>query len=207
MKTAVSPIRMIVGLGNPGSEYERTRHNAGQDLVELLARQFSSSVTSSTLSSTPKFFGFSGLVRISDQDVRLLVPTTFMNRSGQAVASLSKFFKIATEEILVVHDELDLAPGIARLKVGGGHGGHNGLRDIISALGNNKNFARLRLGIGHPGHASAVANYVLKRAAPNDAQAIEDAIDESLRVIPEVVSGDWDKATRTLHNKLSTKKQ
>lgn len=203
MKTAVSPIRMIVGLGNPGSEYDRTRHNAGQDLVELLARQ-----SSSPLSSTPKFFGYSGLTRISEKDVRLLIPTTFMNRSGQAVASLSKFYKITPEEILVVHDELDLAPGVARLKVGGGHGGHNGLRDIISALGNNKNFARLRLGIGHPGHASAVANYVLKRAAPLDAQAIEDAIDKSLRIIPDVVDGDWDKASRTLHtNNSSTKKQ
>lgn len=196
MKTSVAPIRLIVGLGNPGSEYDRTRHNAGQDLVELLARQ-----SGTSLSSTPKFFGLSTLARITNTDVRLLVPTTFMNRSGQAVAALSKFYKIQPEEILVVHDELDLEPGVARLKVGGGHGGHNGLRDIISSLGNNKNFARLRLGIGHPGHASAVANYVLKRAAPDDARAIEDAIDESNRVVPDLVNGDWDKATRTLHTR------
>ena len=103
------------------------------------------------------------------------------------------------ESILVVHDELDLEPGVARLKMGGGHGGHNGLRDIISALGNNKNFARLRLGIGHPGHASAVVNYVLKRPSRNDADAIENAISESLRVVPELLAGDWEKATRTLH--------
>lgn len=196
MKTVAAPIRMIVGLGNPGSEYERTRHNAGQDLVELLARQLHS-----PLSSSPKFFGFSSQVRIANQDVRLLVPTTFMNRSGQAVAALSKFYKITPEEILVVHDELDLAPGVARLKVGGGHGGHNGLRDIISALGNNKNFARLRIGIGHPGHASAVSNYVLKRAAPNDQLAIDAAIDESLRVTDDLVNGEWDKATRELHTR------
>lgn len=196
MKTSAAPIRMIVGLGNPGSEYERTRHNAGQDLVELLARQ-----SNSPLSSTPKFFGFSGLARIANRDLRLLVPTTFMNRSGQAVGALSNFYKIAPEEILVVHDELDLAPGVARLKLGGGHGGHNGLRDIISSLGNNKNFARLRLGIGHPGHASAVANYVLKRAAPDDVRAIEDATDESLRVINHLVEGEWDTATRTLHTR------
>jgi len=194
MKLSVAPIRLIVGLGNPGSDYARTRHNAGQDLVELLAQQ-----SSSSLSPSPKFFGYACQTRVSNHDLRLLVPTTFMNKSGQAVAALSNFYKITPEEILVVHDELDLEPGIARLKIGGGHGGHNGLRDIISALGNNKNFARLRLGIGHPGHASAVANYVLKRPAPNDAQAIENAIDASLHVIPELLAGDWDKATRTLH--------
>lgn len=195
MKTPAVPVRMIVGLGNPGSEYEHTRHNAGQDFVEALARRLQA-----PLNPSPKFFGLSALVRIESQDIRLLVPSTFMNRSGQAVAALSRFYKIETESILVVHDELDLAPGIARLKIGGGHGGHNGLRDIIQALGNNKNFARLRLGIGHPGHASAVANYVLKRAAPSDQSHIDNAIDEALRVTPELVSGDWDKATRNLHS-------
>ena len=184
MKITAAPIRLIVGLGNPGNEYKNTRHNAGQDLVELLAQQFQAPI-----SSTPKFFGFSSLARVANRDIRLLVPTTFMNRSGQAVAAIGKFYKIAPEEMLVVHDELDLAPGIARLKLGGGHGGHNGLRDIISALANNKNFARLRLGIGHPGHASAVANYVLKRASAEDAGAIEGAIDESVRIVPELVAG------------------
>ena len=196
MKSAAVPIRMLVGLGNPGSEYENTRHNAGQDLLELLAHQAGTS-----FSPSPKFFGLSAKIRINNDDVQLLIPTTFMNRSGQAVAALARFYKIDPEAILVVHDELDLAPGIARLKIGGGHGGHNGLRDIISALGNNKQFARLRLGIGHPGHASAVANYVLKRAAPQDQLAISNAIDESLRVIDELVSGDWDKATRELHSR------
>jgi len=195
MKTQAAPIRLIVGLGNPGSEYARTRHNAGQDLVEALARQ-----QQCPLSSTPKFFGFSANTKCNGEDLRLLVPTTFMNKSGQAVAALSKFYKIPAEQILVVHDELDLAPGVARLKLGGGHGGHNGLRDIISSLGNNKNFARLRIDIGHPGHASAVSNYVLKRAAPNDAQAIEHATDEALRIVGDLIDGEWDKATRTLHS-------
>jgi PTH1 family peptidyl-tRNA hydrolase len=195
MKTPPAPIRLIVGLGNPGSEYSHTRHNAGQDLVELLARQ-----QQAPLSSSPKFFGFTSATKLQSEDLRLLVPTTYMNKSGQAVAALSKFYKIQPEHILVVHDELDLSPGVARLKFGGGHGGHNGLRDIISSLGNNKNFARLRIGIGHPGHASAVANYVLKRAAPADAQAIENAIDESLRIVSDLVDGEWDKATRNLHS-------
>ena len=194
MKVTVAPIRLIVGLGNPGADYAHTLHNAGQDLVEQLARQHGAS-----LASNAKFFGLSCQIRIADRELRLLVPTTYMNKSGQAVAALCKFYKITPEETLVVHDELDMEPGMARLKLGGGHGGHNGLRDIISSLGNNKNFARLRLGIGHPGHASAVSNYVLKRAAPQDAKAIEHAIDESLRVFPELIEGDWDKATRTLH--------
>ncbi|WP_096087529.1 aminoacyl-tRNA hydrolase [Agaribacterium haliotis] len=196
MKSKAVPIRMIVGLGNPGSDYERTRHNAGQDLVELLARQ-----VGSTLAPSPKFFGLCAKARIANSDVHLVVPTTYMNRSGQAVGALARFYKIAPEEILVVHDELDLSPGVARLKIGGGHGGHNGLRDIISALANNKNFARLRLGIGHPGQASQVASYVLKRAAAADQQAIDTAIDESLRVLDDVVSADWDKATRELHSR------
>ena len=194
MKSPAIPIRMIVGLGNPGSEYEGTRHNAGQDLVEQLAR-----ATASPLTNTPKFFATSSLCHIAGDDLRLLVPSTFMNRSGQAVAALSRFYKIEPEAILVVHDELDLAPGVARLKVGGGHGGHNGLRDIISALGNNKNFARLRIGIGHPGHANAVASYVLKRAQQADRDKISVAIDEALKIIDELVQGDWDKATRQLH--------
>lgn len=194
MKLSVAPIRLIVGLGNPGTDYAQTRHNAGQDFVEQLARHYNS-----TLSANTKFFGLTSHIVSSSHELRLLVPTTYMNKSGQAVAALSKFYKIEAESILVVHDELDLEPGVARLKMGGGHGGHNGLRDIISALGNNKNFARLRLGIGHPGHASAVVNYVLKRPSRNDADAIENAISESLRVVPELLAGDWEKATRTLH--------
>jgi peptidyl-tRNA hydrolase len=189
-----TPVQLIVGLGNPGPEYANTRHNAGQDLVEELARQHHIS-----LSSTPKFFGYSGRGTIAGQDVRLLVPTTYMNRSGQAVSALAQFYRIPPEAILVAHDELDLPPGTARFKFSGGHGGHNGLRDIISALGNNKDFARLRLGIGHPGNAKQVADYVLKRAPQAENELIQTGIERSLAVIRDIVSGDWERAMRTLH--------
>ncbi|MFL0810141.1 MAG: aminoacyl-tRNA hydrolase [Agarilytica sp.] len=195
MKTPAAPVKLIVGLGNPGEEYAHTRHNAGQDFVSELARQFSESLT-----PTPKFFGLSARIIVNARDVRLLVPTTFMNRSGQAVAALAQFYKIEPENILVVHDELDLDPGIAKLKIGGGHGGHNGLRDIISACGNNKNFGRLRLGIGHPGNAKQVSNYVLKRAPTTEQNKLEDAINNALRQIPELINGDWEKAMRELHS-------
>ena len=152
-----NPIRMIVGLCNPGTEYDGTRHNAGADFVDELARQYAGQ-----LSPESKFYGEAGRINVGGKDIRLLKPTTFMNRSGQSVSAMAKFFKIAPEEILVAHDELDMDPGVAKLKIGGGHGGHNGLRDIIKALGNNNNFARLRIGIGHPGNAKEVANYVLK---------------------------------------------
>ena len=189
-----SPIKLIVGLGNPGPDYVNTRHNAGQDFVEALAR-----LQSQTLSSDSKFFGSTARVIIDSRDVRLLVPNTYMNRSGQAVAAICNFYKIDPENVLVAHDELDLAPGVAKLKLGGGHGGHNGLRDIISAFGNNKNFSRLRLGIGHPGNAKQVANYVLKRASNDDRIAIENAIDKSLKYLPEAISGNWESAMKALH--------
>lgn len=189
-----TPVQLIVGLGNPGPEYANTRHNAGQDLVEQLARQYQI-----PLSPTPKFFGYSGRGNINGQDVRLLVPTTYMNRSGQAVGALAQFYRIPPEAILVAHDELDLPPGTARFKFSGGHGGHNGLRDIISALGNNKDFARLRLGIGHPGNAKQVADFVLKRAPLAESELIQTGIERSLAVIRDIVSGDWERAMRNLH--------
>ena len=192
-----TPIKLIVGLGNPGSQYANTRHNAGQDLVERLATQHSVS-----LSSDSKFFGDCGRVFIGSRDVRLLVPTTFMNRSGQAVAALANFYRIEAEEILVVHDELDLPPGVARLKQGGGHGGHNGLRDIISAMGNNKEFQRLRIGIGHPGNAKQVSGYVLKKASGDDAIGIDHSIDQSIKVLPALLAGDLAGAMQELHSKL-----
>ncbi|WP_188149950.1 aminoacyl-tRNA hydrolase [Teredinibacter waterburyi] len=187
-------IKLIVGLGNPGAEYAHTRHNAGQDFVEAIAQTYGE-----TLQNTPKHFGFSGRVIIGGKDVRLLIPTTFMNRSGQAVASLANFYKVAPENILVAHDELDLAPGAAKLKIGGGHGGHNGLRDIIAALGNNNGFGRLRIGIGHPGNAKLVSNYVLKKAPSAEQALIDDAIRESEKAVPDLVNGDWEKAMRELH--------
>lgn len=186
--------QLIVGLGNPGSEYANTRHNAGEDLVRLLADKLGVSLTSDS-----KFFGLSAKASFKGKDLRLLVPTTFMNRSGQAVGAIANFFKIPAESILVVHDELDLAPGVARLKKGGGHGGHNGLKDIQAALGNNPNFARLRIGIGHPGAAPLVASYVLKRAPQSEQELIEKAIDKSLTVLPEIIAGDWNKAMKDLH--------
>ncbi|SMF54481.1 peptidyl-tRNA hydrolase [Alteromonadaceae bacterium Bs31] len=191
-----APVKMIVGLGNPGAEYANTRHNAGQDFVQELARAHGQA-----LANTPKHFGYTARINVAGKDVRLLVPTTFMNNSGQAVASLANFFKIAPENILVVHDELDLDPGVARLKVGGGHGGHNGLRDIISSLANNKNFGRLRIGIGHPGNAKMVSAYVLKKAPQAEQHLIEDAIRESEKAVPELLAGDWEKAMRELHTR------
>ena len=150
-------IKLIVGLGNPGPQYSQTRHNAGAWFVGALSRDYNIPLNLET-----KFFGHSGRGLIDGKDCRLLIPNTFMNLSGKAVGALATFYKILPDEILVAHDELDIDPGLVKLKKSGGHGGHNGLRDIISALGNNKNFYRLRIGIGHPGNAKLVSNYVLK---------------------------------------------
>ncbi|MCP8899113.1 aminoacyl-tRNA hydrolase [Gilvimarinus xylanilyticus] len=189
-----TPVQLIVGLGNPGAEYDRTRHNAGADLVSELARQAGTS-----LSLEKKFFGKTARITLGSRQVHLLIPTTFMNRSGQAVGALAQFYKISPEAILVAHDELDLDPGVTRLKIGGGHGGHNGLRDTISALGNNKNFARIRIGIGHPGHASKVTGHVLKRAGNGEQQLIDESIDRVIDVLPLAVNGEWNKAMHKLH--------
>ncbi len=187
-------IKLIVGLGNPGAEYDRTRHNAGADFVAELARQYSTPLVAES-----KFFGLSTRIFVGSRDVRLLIPTTFMNLSGKSVGAIAQFYKIEPENILVAHDELDLAPGVARLKIGGGHGGHNGLKDIIKALGNNKNFCRLRIGIDHPGSAKLVSNYVLRKAPVAEQQLIEESIHNSLRALPDVVNGDWNKAMKDLH--------
>lgn len=198
MKTPETPVKLLVGLGNPGPDYDKTRHNAGQDLVTALAHQYAG-----TLSVNPKFFGLEGRVTVNGRDLRLLIPTTFMNRSGQALAAMCQFYKIPTESVLVAHDELDLDPGVARLKIGGGHGGHNGLRDIISAMGNDKGFGRLRLGIGHPGNAKQVSGYVLKRANKSEQAHIHAATEEALAYIPMLTQGDWEKAMRELHSKAT----
>ena len=138
-------------------------------------------------------------ITVGGKDLRLLKPLTFMNRSGQSVSALAKFFRIPPESILVVHDELDLAPGTARLKKGGGHGGHNGLRDLTSALGGN-GFLRLRLGVGHPGHKDQVVDYVLKKASQGDQRLIDDAIDDALGVVPLLLDGSWERAMNQLHS-------
>lgn len=192
-----SPISLIVGLGNPGRDYQNTRHNAGVWFLQALAQQFKIQFT-----EQPKFFGLAARTEIADQSIHLLIPTTFMNLSGKSVAALAQFFKIPPEAILVVHDELDLLPGIARLKQGGGAGGHNGLKDIIQALGNQNNFQRLRLGIGHPGQASQVSNYVLGAPPASEKQLIEEAIEKALPEIPAIISGD----TQAVMNRLNQAK-
>ena len=193
-KPSENAIELIVGLGNPGTQYDETRHNAGFWFVEELARAYGA-----TLQPEKKFFGHAARISINGQDVRLLNPTTFMNRSGQAVGALATFYKIPPQSILVAHDELDLPPGVGRLKQGGGHGGHNGLRDIIASLGNNKDFLRLRLGIGHPGNSKEVVNYVLNKPPVADRQRIDAVVDEAVRVTAEAVNGARQKAVQELH--------
>ncbi|HEY7776495.1 MAG TPA: aminoacyl-tRNA hydrolase [Kineobactrum sp.] len=192
MTTSIS---LIVGLGNPGSDYRGTRHNAGADFVIELARLHGAS-----LQAESRFSGLTARIQSGGHDLRLLIPTTFMNRSGQAVAAMAVFFKIAPEQILVAHDELDLPPGTARFKRGGGHGGHNGLRDIVSCLGNSREFARLRIGIGHPGHASRVTGYVLGKPQAAEREQIDASIDAAIAALPLLLAGDDTKAMTQLHS-------
>ena len=191
----MTAIKLIVGLGNPGTEYRGTRHNAGADFIEELARTNGGSLRAET-----RFFGLAGQLTLSGHDLRLLIPTTFMNRSGKAVAAMATFYKIAPDQILVAHDELDIPPGSARFKRGGGHGGHNGLRDIIPALGNNNDFYRLRIGIGHPGHASRVTGYVLGAPSAEDRLRIDASISEAIGALPLLLDGDETKAMTRLHS-------
>lgn len=190
-----TPVDLIVGLGNPGPKYHLTRHNAGAELVRTLA-----ATLGSPLKPESKFFGETARVTLAARDVRLLIPDTYMNRSGQAVAAMAKFYQIAPQRILVVHDELDLDPGTARFKLAGGHGGHNGLRDIIKSLGNSAEFARLRLGIGHPGAAPLVTDYVLKKPSPGDQKLIDCSIQKAIDHLPQAVDGHWEKAMNELHS-------
>ena len=188
-------IKLIVGLGNPGPKYSETRHNAGFWFVEDLASQYQGRFLPER-----KFHGEVVRINIEGNDIWLLKPETYMNRSGLSVVSLAAFYKIAPENILVAHDEIDLKAGIARLKSGGGHGGHNGLRDIISHLG-TRDFQRLRIGVDHPGNKDMVVDYVLKRPDAKDRDAIEDSISDALRVMPKVAAGEWEKAMHQLHTK------
>jgi len=186
-------IRLIVGLGNPGVKYTKTRHNAGFWFVEALVNQLDS-----TFRVESKFSGEACKVNIAGSAVWLLKPTTFMNRSGLAVKQICSFYKIPVESILVVHDELDLSAGTARLKEGGGHGGHNGLRDIHAHMG--KEYKRLRIGIGHPGDRSKVVDYVLSHINMSDEIEVNNSIDNALGVIDWVVNGDMQKAMNRLHS-------
>jgi PTH1 family peptidyl-tRNA hydrolase len=190
----VSSIKLIVGLANPGAEYAQTRHNAGAWYVDLLARQHNQQ-----LKEESKFFGYTARLSLAGQDVRLLVPTTFMNLSGKAVLAMAQFYRIEPDEILVAHDELDIPPGMAKIKLGGGNGGHNGLKDIQSKFGNNPNFYRLRIGIGHPGDKSKVVGFVLGKPPANEQKLIDDAIDESLRCTELLMKEGLEKTMRRLH--------
>ena len=186
-------IKLFVGLGNPGPEYEATRHNAGFWWIDALAQNLK-------LTLVPER-GYHGLVargNVGGQTVWLLEPQTFMNLSGKSVAALARFFKIQPDEILVVHDELDLPPGQVKLKKGGGHAGHNGLRDIHAQLG-SPDYWRLRIGIGHPGVKAEVANWVLKKPAPDQRKLIEDSLIHALQAVPAMLAGDMSKATLLVH--------
>jgi len=190
----MSGLQLIVGLGNPGPEYAQTRHNAGVWFVAALAEQCNIRMSPDT-----KYSGLVGRGSINGQEVRLLIPTTYMNRSGLAVGALANFFKIPPADILVAHDELDLPVGSIRLKTGGGHGGHNGLRDIISSLGNQNGFQRLRIGIAHPGDAKLVSNYVLTKAPQAEQEKIEDAIMAAVKLSDVMVNGNLAKAMNQLN--------
>jgi len=164
-----TPIQLIVGLGNPGPQYENTRHNVGYWFVEAVAEKFDV-----YLNAKAKFHGLTAKITLNDRDCWLLLPTTYMNESGRAVQAIANFYDIKPESILVVHDDLDFEPGEIKHKIGGGHGGHNGLRDIIATIGSD--FNRLRIGIGHPGHKDAVTDYVLSKPSKKEKEKIEEAI-------------------------------
>jgi len=193
MAALTANLRLIVGLGNPGADYVDTRHNAGFWLIDEIAREQGLSFRFEKRHNADecKF-------KAHGRDVFLLKPQTFMNRSGQAVAALARYYKIAPGEILVIHDELDLSPGTNRIKQAGGHGGHNGLRDIVNHLG-SRDFFRIRVGIGHPGDSKQVINYVLHKPSTADLTAIENASRDTLAVMPQLLEGRIDKAMQALH--------
>ena len=190
----MNAIRLIVGLGNPGREYETTRHNAGFWWVDELARLQKLSFKNET-----KFHGLAARGQLQGHEMLLLKPQTFMNVSGRSVGALAQFYKIAPSEILVVHDDLDLPPGVARLKLGGGHGGHNGLKDIIAHLG-TRDFWRLRLGIGHPGDRAEVVNFVLNDPRKEERALIEQAVQRALEISDLIITGKQEAAMLKLHS-------
>ena len=190
----MSGIKLFVGLGNPGDKYERTRHNAGFRWIDAISAQ-----TSSKLVPDAKMFGLVGKLSPTP-DKWLLKPTTFMNLSGKAVAALANYYKITPAEILVIHDELDLPAGSIKLKFGGGHGGHNGLKDIHAALG-TADYWRLRIGIGHPGDRNEVVNFVLKPPLKDEQNAIDDSLNESTKLLDLLIAGEFDNAMLKLHSK------
>jgi len=188
------PLELIVGLGNPGPQYDTSRHNAGVIFLHHLCKAYGGA-----LRNESKFFGEFGSIEIEGRSVRLLFPTTFMNHSGKSVAAVCNFFKVNPANMLVAYDEIDFDVGITRFKQGGGHGGHNGIRDIINALGGEAGFYRLRIGVGHPGHKSMVSNYVLSDPSRSEADVIMEDIADAIRVMPQAVRGEWEPAMRQLH--------
>lgn len=190
---ANQPIKLLVGLGNPGPEYERTPHNVGFWLIDELARRYKGQ-----LKPESKFHGDACKINIAGHDCWLLKPMTFMNHSGQSVTALANYFKIGPSQVLVAHDELDFPSGSVRLKYGGGHGGHNGLRDIMPSLG--KDFYRLRIGVGHPGDRHKVTDYLLGRASKEVLEGAMQSIYEALDVIELLIKGEIDKAMQVLHS-------
>jgi peptidyl-tRNA hydrolase, PTH1 family len=192
------PLRIIVGLGNPGPEHQVTRHNAGFWFVELLARRHGAEFR-----DYRKYSGEAARVNISGQDLVLLKPTTYMNRSGLAVRQLCDFYKVAPDEVLVAHDELDLPVGTVRLKNGGGHGGHNGLRDIIAHIG--ETFWRMRLGVGHPGNKTEVIDYVLTRAPRAEEDLIFDGVNMAADCMPLLIEQGAERAMTKLHSRAGAK--
>ena len=188
-------IRLLIGLGNPGPEYEATRHNAGFWFIDEVARTLRVS-----LAPERTYFGLAARANLADGPVWLLEPMTFMNLSGKSVAALARFFKIAPGEILVAHDELDLLPGQVKMKLGGSHAGHNGLKDIQAQLG-SADFWRLRLGIGHPGVKAEVVNYVLRKPPAEQREGIDKSIEQSLSALPLMLEGDMERALMKVHAK------
>ena len=190
----MSDIQLIVGLGNPGPEYQYTRHNAGAMFVDAFAK-----LHNCPLKLDNKFYGFTGRVTIGGQDIRLLIPTTYMNKSGQAVSALANFYRIGLANMLIAFDELDLPTGIAKFKIGGSSS-QNGIRDIVSSMGNQKDFLRLRIGIGHPGDKNRVTGHVLGKAPQNEQMQIDAAIDEAMRCTEILLKDDLKKAMNRLHS-------
>ena len=198
-----SALKLIVGLGNPGPEHLMTRHNAGFWFADVLAAKYSLSFRSES-----RFNSEVCRLSTAGHDSYLCKPMTFMNRSGQPVQAIAGFYKIALNEILVVHDEIDLEAGVVRFKQGGGHGGHNGLRDIIEKMGGNE-FNRLRIGVGHPGNSSEVVNYVLERAPAAEEDLIMQGISDVMEMIPQILSGDFQMVMHKIHTseKLKVKSE
>ena len=187
-------LKLIVGLGNPGPQHDSNRHNAGVIFLHHLCKSYGGA-----LRGESKFFGEYGNINIAGQDIKMLFPTTFMNNSGKAVAAICNFFKIEPKNMLVAYAEIDFEVGVTRFKEDGGHGGHNGIRDIISAIGGKRDFYRLRIGVGHPGHKSMVANYVLNNPSRSEADLIMADVEDAIRVMPHAAVGEWEEAMRLLH--------